>query len=113
MRGEEDPATLNLFYGVGGKEHAPDPQGTYTFVEEVLTQTQPKFDVKDANGVHWRVKLGPESQAETAATRLVWAAGYFVDEDYYFDELTVQGLPKLHRGEQYVSEGGVVHGARL
>ena len=29
-----DPATLDLFYGDGGKEHAPDPSGTFTFLEE-------------------------------------------------------------------------------
>ena len=45
--------------------------------------TSPKFDVEDEQGVRWRVKLGQEPQSETAATRLLWAAGYFVDEDYY------------------------------
>jgi hypothetical protein len=112
-RDADDPAILDLFHGIGGTKDAPDPNGTYTFLEEDLEQTQPKFDVKDANGVRWRVKVGPESRAETAATRLVWAAGYFVDEDYYLVELKVQGLPKLHRGEKYVSEDGIVHGARL
>ena len=34
-----DPPTLDLYYGAGGKEHAPDPNGTYTFVEEDLKQT--------------------------------------------------------------------------
>jgi len=113
IRDADDPATLDLFHGIGGTKDAPDPNGRYTFLEEDLEQTQPKFDVKDANGVRWRVKVGPESRAETAATRLVWAAGYFVDEDYYLDELKVQGLPKLHRGGKYVSGGGIVHGARL
>ncbi|MGH9738355.1 MAG: hypothetical protein ACRD4X_07165 [Candidatus Acidiferrales bacterium] len=108
-----DPKTLDLYYGEGGKEDAPDPNGTYTFVAEDLKQTSPKFDVVDAHGTRWRVKLGAEPQAETAATRLLWAAGYFVDEDYYVAELKVRNLPKLHRGNQYVSEGGVVHGARL
>jgi hypothetical protein len=108
-----DPATLDLFYGAGGKDQAPDPAGPYTFVAEDLKQTSPKFDVDDAHGVRWRVKLGSESRSETAATRLVWAAGYFVDEDYYLSELKVQGLPKLKRGQKYVTEDGVVHGARL
>lgn len=110
---DSDPATLDLFYGPGGKDQAPDPDGPYTFISEDLKQTQPKFDVKDAQGRRWRVKLGEESQAEVAAARLLWAAGYYVDQDYYFDELKVQGLPKLHRGEKYVSPGGVVRGARL
>ena len=108
-----DLPTLDLYYGAGGKEHAPDPNGTYTFVEEDLKQTSPKFDVVDARGEKWRVKLGAEPQSETAATRLLWAAGYFVDEDYYVAELKVQNLPKLHRGEEFVSPDGTVRGARL
>ena len=58
-------------------------------------------------------KWARRPKPETAATRLVWAAGYFVDEDYYVDELKVEGLPKLHRGQQYVSADGMVRGARL
>ena len=78
-----DPTTLDLYYGAGGKDMRPDPNGTFTFVEEDMQQTQPKFDVMDAQGGSGGVKLGEEPQAETAATRLVWAAGYFVDEDYF------------------------------
>ncbi|HEV8385374.1 MAG TPA: hypothetical protein VGQ11_10930 [Candidatus Acidoferrales bacterium] len=112
-RNPGDVAALNLFYGAGGKEHAPDPSAVYTFVSEDTTGTQPKFDVRDDQGVKWKVKLGHESQSEVAATRLLWAAGYFVDEDYYLPELKVTGLPKLRRGQGFVSPGGVVRGARL
>ena len=108
-----EPGTLNLIYGAGGKEHAPDLNGSFTFVKEDLDESQPKFDVEDAHGVRWKVKLGQEAKPEVAAARLVWAAGYFVDEDYYVDKLKVRGLPKLHRGEKYASEDGAVHGARL
>ncbi len=107
-----DISTLNLKYGIGGVDHAPDPDATYTFIEEDMNGTSPKIRVKDAQGVEWKVKTGAEPQAETAATRLLWAAGYFVDEDYYVPELKVAGLPKLRRGEQFVSDG-VVHGVRL
>jgi hypothetical protein len=106
-------AALNLIYGAGGKTHAPNPTGTFTFVKEDPIATSPKFDVVDAQGVEWKVKLGQEPQSETAATRFLWAAGYFVDEDYYLAEFTVQGLTKLQRGQEYVSDGGVVRGARL
>ena len=109
-----DLTTLDLYYGAGGKERAPDPNGTFTFVEEDMKQTSPKFDVVDAQGEKWRVKLGQEPQAETAATRLLWAAGDFVDEDYYVAELKVEKLPKLRRGQEFVSaDGTTVHGARL
>jgi len=108
-----DISTLNLMYGAGGSEHAPDPNGTYTFEREIMHGTSPKFDVKDARGVKWRVKLGPEVQAETAATRLLWAAGYFVDEDYYLPQIKVEGLPKLRRGREFVTDAGIVRRIRL
>ena len=108
-----DVASLNLIYGSGGRADAPDPKGTYTFVKEDPAGTSPKFDVEDALGVGWGVKLGEEPQSETAATRLLWAAGYFTDEDYYLPELTVKGLPILARGQNFVSSGGTVHYVRL
>ena len=68
-------ASLNLFYGAGGKRHAPDPKGTFTFVKEDMEATSPKFDVEDRQGIQWRVKLGEEPESETAATRLRFPAG--------------------------------------
>jgi hypothetical protein len=106
-------SALNLIYGAGGNEHAPDPNDIFTFDKEDMEGTSPKFDVKDGHGAKWRVKLGEEPQSETAATRLLWAAGYFVDEDYYLAVLKVQGLPKLHRGQSFVTEDGLVRHARL
>jgi hypothetical protein len=103
--------SLNLFYGPGGKEH--QPAGKFTFVKEDKEGSAPKFEIVDRQGVHWKVKLGEETKSETAATRLVWAAGYFTDEDYYLPELRVEKMPKLDRGRQFVSKGGIVHGVRL
>lgn len=108
-----DVSSLNLLYGAGGKQDAPDPNGTYTFVKEDLAGTSPKFDVDDAQGVRSGVKLGAEPQSETAASRLLWAAGYFANEDYYLPEIKVTGLPTLHRGQTFVSSGGTVHRLRL
>jgi hypothetical protein len=108
-----DVNQLNLFYGAGGKEDAPRPDAKYKFKKEDMNGTSPKFDVEDDQGIKWRVKLGQEPRAETAATRLLFAAGYFVDEDYYVDELHVEGLPRLKRGQSYVTDDGLVHGARL
>jgi hypothetical protein len=108
-----DRTSLNLFYGAGGKGHAPDPKGTFTFVKEDVAATSPKFDIDDEQGVRWKVKLGEEPESETAATRFLWAAGYFVDEDYFLAELKVTGMPKLRRGGNFVSADGTVHGARL
>jgi hypothetical protein len=108
-----DVASLKLLEGGGGKEHAPDANGRYTFVKEIMAGHSPKFDVQDAQGVRWRVKMGEESHSEVASTRLLWAAGYFVDEDYYLPKIKVVGLPKLHRGGELVSPGGTVRSVRL
>ncbi len=71
------------FTGWAGRRTRRTPTGTFTFDKEDLAQTSPKVWVTDGQGVAWKVKLGAEPQAETAATRFLWAAGYFVDEDYY------------------------------
>lgn len=108
-----DISKLNLFYGEGGRRDAPNPKERFVFVKEDMHGTSPKFDVVDEEGRKWRVKLGKESRPEIAATRLVWAAGYFVDEDYFVPTLKVDKLPKLRRGGQFVSSDGIVHDARL
>src|SRR5436305_1903181 len=63
-----DMAALDLMNGAGGKDHTP-ADGAFTFIEEDMSGTSAKFDVKDGVGVKWRVKLGAEPQSETAATR--------------------------------------------
>jgi hypothetical protein len=102
--------TRNLFYGPGSPESAPAPP--FTFVEEDKSGESPKFDVRDARGVRWKVKLGREAQAETVATRLVWSIGYFAEEAYYLERARVRRLPRLSRGREYV-RGDVVLGARF
>ena len=106
-----DLASLDLVNGPGGEAHKPS--GRFTFVKEDKEGTSPKFDVVDEQGVVWKAKLGEEVKSETAATRLVWAAGYFTDEDYYLPELRVEKMPRLNRGHEYISEDGMVRGVRL
>jgi len=108
---DRDTGSLNLLYGPGGEAHKPGTK--FTFVKEDKAGTAPKFEVIDDQGTHWKVKLGEDVKSETAATRLVWAAGYFTDEDYYLPELRVAKMPKLDRGSKYVTDNGVVHDVRL
>ena len=76
--------------------------------------TNPKFDVRGQDGVKWKVKLGAEARPEVAASRLVWAAGYSTQEDYFVKDLHVEGLPRhLHRGQNLVGPDDVLHNARL
>jgi hypothetical protein len=106
-----DIASRDLFYGAGGKEH--EPKGPFRFVKEDMGGTNPKFIIEDARGSRWKVKLGPEVNSETAATRLLWAVGYFTDEDYFLPQLVVQEMKKLNRGQRFVSNEGTIRGARL
>ncbi len=111
-RDPTDIETRDLFYGPGGKEH--EPHGPATFLNEDLDGTNPKIVVRDRDGVKWKVKMGPEARPETAATRLVWAAGYFVNEDYFVPSLRVENLPAhLHRGQKYVSGVGSIANVRM
>lgn len=101
----------NLLYGPGSAALAP--VAPFTFIKENKSGESPKFDVKDARGVVWTVKLGEEAQSETVATRLVWSVGYFAEEAYYLDEVRINGLPKLSRGRDFVLSDGTVVGARF
>jgi len=107
-----DWATRDLFYGPGGQQH--QPHGPFTFEKEDLDGSNPKFVVRDSDGVKWKVKLGLEARPETVATRLVWAAGYYANEDYFVPDMRVEGMPAhLHRGQKLVGPGGEVHNVRL
>ncbi|MBV9400587.1 MAG: hypothetical protein JO062_21595 [Bryobacterales bacterium] len=107
-----DISSRNLLYGPGGKEH--QPHGAMQFVEEDPEGTNPKFVVRDQDGVRWKVKLGLEARPETAASRIVWAAGYYTNEDYFMPDLHVDGMPEhLQRGQEFVDAGGLVHNVRL
>lgn len=101
----------DLRYGPGSRKLAP--VAPFTFLKERTGGSSPKFEVTDARNVRWVVKLGPESQAETVAVRLVWTVGYFSEEAYYFDRVYRKGLPPLSKGERYVESSGVVRGARF
>jgi hypothetical protein len=108
-----DIGARNLIYGQGGKEHQP-ASGNFEFTKEDMNASSPKFDVKDANGNKWKVKLGDEARPETVATRLVWAVGFHTDEDYFLPAIHVEGMPAhIHRGRQFIDGDGTMHNARL
>src|SRR5947207_12801828 len=108
-----DPGNIrnrDPYCGPGSKALSPAPP--VRFVKEVKEGGMPKFEVEDARGMKWRVKLGPEAQAETAASRLVWAVGYNAEESYYLDRANITGMRRLSRGQQFV-QGDSVRGARF
>jgi len=103
-------ASLDLRYGSGSADRAP--HGPMTFVAEDTNGSNPKFVARDADGVKWKFKLGPEAQPETAATRLLWAVGYYCREDYFVPSIRVSGV-RLRRGQNLIGPGGTVRNARL
>ena len=104
-------AARNLFYGAGSSVHAP--HGPFTFVKEDTSGSNPKYTVRDAAGIKWKIKLGPEARAETAASRLVWAAGFFTNEDYLLPEAQVRDVPGHLKRGKLVEAGGVMRNARF
>jgi hypothetical protein len=85
---EPDAASLDLYHGPGGQENQPD-LSQLTFVKEEKGGWSKKYRVKDAKGREWVAKLGREAQSETAATRLIWAAGYMVETTYLVPRVTI------------------------
>ncbi len=84
--------SLDLFYGPGGKEGAPDLTGKIIYVDRDTKGTQKKIYVKDDKDREWTVKFGPEARPETVATRFVWAVGYHTDEDYFVERAHIDGM---------------------
>ena len=108
-----DIASLDLVNGEGGKDAAPNPDDEYKFVKEDMNGSSSKFYVDDGGGVRWLVKVGEEAKPETAATRFVWAMGYYTDEDYYLRQIHVTRMPKLHRQNASIGADGTVKDVRL
>jgi hypothetical protein len=86
-----DIETRDLFYGIGGKSGVPDPSGGFKFIERKTGGYSPKIIVEDGKGKKWTAKYGSEAKPETAATRIVWAAGYHVDQDYFLKDVQIAG----------------------
>src|SRR2546427_6540677 len=85
-----DIASRDLFLGAGGEAMKPD-LSKVTFVADETRSYSKKYRVRDGAGNEWVVKLGPEAQSETAATRLIWAAGYFGDITYLVPHVDIEG----------------------
>lgn len=109
----KDPGNIaakDMLYGRGGKDGQPVPP--FKFLEEDKNGTNPKADVEDANGTRWRMKVGEEARPEVVASRLLWAVGYYVNDDYLLHVATIQGL-HMTRGKDRIHNGDQVIDARF
>ncbi len=102
---------LDFAGGPGGRDGEPKPP--FTFIEESLSGANPKVRVSDAKGVKWTVKFGSEVNAETLATRVAWAAGYFVEPNYFIPIGRVEKLGNLTRAKKYIKADGSFTDARF
>jgi hypothetical protein len=89
-RDPADIATRNLLHGPGGEAMRPDIS-KLTFIREETGGYSKKYRVKDAAGRVWVAKIGKEAQSETAASRIVWAAGYGSEITYLAPSATIEG----------------------
>jgi hypothetical protein len=67
----QEPVVLeqrDLFHGAGGAGLAPKDT-VFQLVARDTSGWSPGFDVMDANGVEWSVKLGPEAHSEVVTSR--------------------------------------------
>ncbi len=106
-----DVSKLNFSDGPGGSNGAP--AAPFRILEEHGTGSSPNVSVQDAKGSRWRVKWGEEVRSETFATRVVWAAGYFVETAYFVHEGKIEGASNLQRAQQYIDENGNFTDARF
>jgi hypothetical protein len=83
-------ASRNLYWGPGGEAMKPD-LSRITFIKEEKGGYSTKYRVRDGAGREWVVKIGKEAQPETAATRLLWAAGYNTEITYLVPRVTIPG----------------------
>jgi len=87
---DRDVTKLDLAAGPGGAAMRPVTRGL-RFLKEEKGGWSKKYRVRDARGREWVAKLGKESQSETTASRLIWAAGYETEITYLVPRVTIPG----------------------
>ena len=73
----------DLFWGVGGKRIAPDPDARYTVIEIKRSGFSRGYTVKDQADREWSAKFPPEAATEVTASRILWGVGYHQPPIYY------------------------------
>lgn len=90
----EDIASRDLFNGPGGAALEPAPGSRFQFLKKDTKGFSWGWDVKDANGMEWAVKYGPEAHSEVVASRLVWAIGFHQPPTYFVERWELEGGPE-------------------
>jgi hypothetical protein len=96
----QEPADLearDLFHGPGGAADVPPPGLVWRFKSADTTGFSRGYDVVDAHGREWNVKLGVEAQTEVVASRILWAVGYHQPPTYFVTEWWLRDAPGIDR----------------
>ena len=89
-RAPTDIGSLDLFLGPGGAAMQPNVRRV-RFIKEETGGFSKKYRIRDGSGRIWVAKIGKEAQSETAAVRLLWAAGYVTEINYLVPRLVIPG----------------------
>ncbi len=85
----------------------PAPQPPFRFEREETAGTSAKVLIRDAMGRQWQVKGGPEGRADSFATRLVGALGYYADAVWFLKSGTIEGVrAPLGRASGFIGRDG-------
>ena len=84
------PAGRDLYWGVGGKQLAPDASVPYTVLEIKRSGFSAGYTVKDPKGREWSAKFPPEAATEVVASRLHWGIGYHQPPIYLLTNWTAE-----------------------
>jgi hypothetical protein len=96
--------SLDLFDGPGGRDGRPDLR-RLRLVKEEKGGWSKKYRVRDASGREWVAKVGEEAQSETAAVRIVWAAGYVSEINYLVPCAHIPGAKSSKKVERCEGDG--------
>ena len=86
-----DLASRDLYDGPGGKNGAPVIQGKLKIKSFDPSGNSVGYNVIDAEGREWKVKIGEEAQPEIVASRLLWAIGFHQPALYLVPNLQLDG----------------------
>jgi len=89
----KDVATRDVVHGWGGKALEPSPKAVYKFKSEDTRGHSGGYEVVDAQGRTWDVKIGDEAQSEFVLSRVLWAVGYRQPVMYYVPKWKMEGGP--------------------
>lgn len=84
----------DLFWGVGGRRLAPDPDAEYVVLEIKHAGFSRGLTVEGPGRRKWSAKFPPEAPTEVVASRILWGVGYHQPPIYYVGRWNADGAPE-------------------